>query len=381
MHISITEQGEAQPVRHSFSDGGSGRGSEALGGQAPQSLKVLHSLFSNGIGGTERHLAELASAQAQAGHEVIVMLRSDRNPYDGVDSLREWLHPQVRVITAPRRWPLIPLYFMVRRLQPDIIHTHHRRDSRYLGMVAPAKTPVIGTLHMPFRPCDYRRHQGIICVSPWQLEGIPTHKGRLKTVIPNWISPLPPAPLHTRASLRQQLALPEGQKLLGAVGRLTAEKGVEDLVAAFLAVAPANVTLCIFGEGECRPAIEAQITAANAQNRIRLMGYEPDIRRWYAAMDGFVLPSHAETFGLVLLEAMTAKLPILSTRTQGAWDVLRGNTQVHWAEAQQPRSLTAALATFLPHLGEVWDYPTLANYQPEQAFTQTEALYRELLAL
>ncbi len=341
-------------------------------------MLILHSLFSNGIGGTERHLADLANAQVRAGHQVKVMLRADRNPYAGPDSLREWLVPEVEVVLAPRRWPLIPLWRQLRNMKPDIIHTHHRRDSRYLALAAPRDTPVVATLHMPFRAKDYKRHSGLICVSPWQLADVPNVAGRQRVLIPNWIMPAPAINAEEREALRLQAGVDEKRKLLGAVGRLTAEKGMEDLVDAFIKVNPPGVKLCLFGEGECREAIGRKIAAANAKN-ILLMGYEPDIRRWYAAFDGFVLPSRYETFGLVLLEAMSVGLPILSTRTRGALDVLGGDPQVVWAEANHPEDLAEALKRFVPWLGSRCEYSQLAQHQPEQAYAKVEEFYRLLL--
>ena len=145
---------------------------------------------------------------------------------------------------------------------------------------------------------------------------------------------------------------------------------------AFLQLRPEGVKLCIFGEGECRPAIEQKIAAAGAEEKIKLMGYEPKIRPFYAAFDGFALPSRYETFGLVLLEAMSVNLPILSTRTHGAQDVLGADPQVIWAEET---NMSKALQKLLPLLGKECEYPALAEYQPEQAFARVEAFYQNLI--
>ncbi len=309
----------------------------------------------------------------------MVMLRADRNPYEGRDTLREWLDDEVEVITAPRRWPLIPLYFIVRRLLPEIIHTHHRRDSRYLAMVKPRNVPVVATLHMPFRAKDYQRHDGLICVSPWQLADVPIRKDRKRVVIPNWVMPAPEVTSVMREALREQAGIiPPFSHMIGVVGRLTAEKGTEDLLDAFLQLRPAGVKLCIFGEGECRPAIEEKIAAAKAQEHVQLMGYEPNIRKWYAAFDGFILPSRYETFGLVLLEAMSMKLPILATRTRGALDVLGNDTNVIWAQANDPADMKTALEKFIPLLDRKYEYPELEKYQPEQAFNRVMEFYSKV---
>jgi glycosyltransferase involved in cell wall biosynthesis len=342
-------------------------------------MHILHSLFSNGIGGTERHLAELASAQAAAGHRVTVVLRAERHPSEGVDTLQEWLSPKIKVVYAPRRWPLLHLMWLLHQLQPDVIHTHHRRDSRYMGLAARGKIPIVATLHMSFRAKDYERHHGLICVAPWQLADIPIRENRQRVVIPNWVAPTATISDVERFMLRTHAGVSsQYPQLVGAVGRLTPEKGMEDLVEAFIQVNPPHIKLCIFGEGECRPAIEKKIAAANMQERIVLMGFEPDIRRWYAAFDGMIMPSRYETFGLVLLEAMSVGLPILATRTRGALDVLGENHDVVFAMANEPADLAAAITRFLPRIGKPCDYPELEQYFPERAFERVMELYQKV---
>ena len=347
-------------------------------------MHILHSLFTNAMGGTERHLAELANAQVAAGHRVSIMLRCNRRPYGCDDPFLHWLHPEIEVITLPNywpfsRWPLWPIKRHLARLKPDIIHTHHGRDSRYLARAAVGKIPVVGTLHMPYRDKDCARHDGLICVSNWQMADIPADKQSHSIVVPNWVKNHP-APSDTKKQgLRQTLELGEDVRIFGAVGRLTEEKGVDDLIEAFIAAKLENVVLCVFGEGEMRPQLERLIAEHHMQDSIRLMGYVTDIHPWYHVFDMFVLPSRAETFGLVLLEAMAAGCPILTTKTKGARDVLGDNENVIWADVSSPLSLMQSLRLAAATPREQWEYPELKLHQLPDAVQAVLNFYKRFV--
>jgi glycosyltransferase involved in cell wall biosynthesis len=341
-------------------------------------MHIVHSTFTNALGGTERHIAELANVQVEQGHRVTVMLRVDRNPYDGHDSMLDWFSPPIEVVRVPRRWPLIPLYFKLRQLKPDIIHTHHGRDSRYLSLAAPKDTPVIGTLHMRYRTKDYKRHDGVICVANWQNPHIRADKHELIRVIPNWVQSSVAPDDATLKALRQQWNIPEDAKILGCVARLVDHKGVDVLIEAFHHAKLENTYLIVLGDGEDKPDLQKQI--ARYQNpRVILCGYQENIRPYFYLFDGFVMPSRTETFGLVFLEAMDAGCPILATKTQGAWEILGGNEQVFWCSPEDIDGLKHGLQRFSVELNTRWNYPELERHRLPQAAEQVMECYEKLL--
>lgn len=348
-------------------------------------MRIVHSLFTNAVGGTERHLAQLANEQVRRGHEVSVILRGSRNPYDlEEDPLLNWLSESIKIYTAPKywpfsRWPLWPLRFLLWKLQPDIIHTHHGRDNRYMAKAANGMCPVIATLHMPYKYGDLKHHDGLICVSKWQLRDIPESAKVERVVIPNWVKPTPATDRLAVDMLRAELGLESGDFLIGAVGRLVESKGMDDLIKAFLAANLPNTKLCIIGEGEQRGELEALISKEGT-SRIHLMGYREDIRYCYDAFDLFVLPSRHETFGLVLLEAMVAGCPIITTRTDGAIDILGENKQTIWAEPGKVQSLFSALCSARPVMGERWLYPELEKHNFHKASDAVLEFYEKLLS-
>lgn len=347
-------------------------------------MHIVHSLFTNGVGGTERHFAQLANEQVRRGHKVSAILRGSRTPYDlEEDPLMNWLNDVVEVYHVPQcwpfsRWPLWPLRRMLHYLEPDIVHTHHGRDSRYMSKAARGMCPVVGTLHMPYKHRDYKHHDGLICVSQWQLRDIPENFPVEKTVIPNWVKPAPASAVPVPEILRHEIGMQPGELLIGTVGRLVASKGMVELIRAFLAANIPYARLCIIGEGDDREKLE-KLVAQEGRNKVHLIGYREDIRYCYEAFDLFVLASHWETFGLVLLEAMAAGCPIVSTRTDGAKDILGKNEQVLWAEPGNVESLQEAIQRARPIMGERWEYPELKKHNFHKAMDAVLVFYEKLV--
>jgi len=343
-------------------------------------MHILHSLFTNDIGGTERHVAELANAQLAAGHRVTLMIRGNRHVNQREDVFLNWLDKGIELVKLPSnwlfvRWPLLPIWRELQRLQPDIIHTHHGRDSRYLAFLS-GRVPTVASLHMRYRHKDYKRHNGLICVSNWQLKTLPETFRKKSVLIPNWVCPAPAVLVEERAALRGKLSVKEDTLLFGCVGRLSAEKAPDNLVEAFQSAAIPNSHLVIFGEGELHSSLKKQI--GNAKN-ISLMGYEKEIRHWYGAFDVFVLPSREESFGLVLLEAMDAGCPIVATRTDGALDLLGDNKEVIFAEIASAISLSHALKRAAEKPRHRVEYKEIEMHRIDQASAAILSFYQRLL--
>jgi glycosyltransferase involved in cell wall biosynthesis len=129
---------------------------------------------------------------------------------------------------------------------------------------------------------------------------------------------------------------------IGFIGRLDPIKRVGDLVAA-MSFLEERFTLHIFGDGEDRKNIEQQIAENNLRDRIILHGAIAKPQAAFEKIDLLVLPSAAEGFGLVLIEAMAAGVPIVATDVPGIRDVVRHEQTGLLVPVAQPRAIAEAI--------------------------------------
>lgn len=273
-------------------------------------MRILHSLLTCGLAGTERYATDLCNRQVK-NHCVALLVRQDHHP-----QLLDWLDPAVQVLRVPKQLPLPAILWHCWRWRPQVIHAHHKRDGRYLGRWLPA-IPKVATLHMCYQP-EFARFNGLICIARWQQATIAASFSAPVRWISNWTPQQPPVNPAQVASLRTALQLPEQAIVIGAVGRFTHEKGFDLLIEAFQAAQlPSHCYLVIVGDGPQRSAV-----LKHCPTRVRLPGLTGQIAPYYQLFDLFVLPSREESFGLVLLEAMAAGLPIIATDTLGPREIL-----------------------------------------------------------
>lgn len=292
-------------------------------------MRILHLLFSSRLAGSERYCADLANRQAAAGHDVHVA-GAPGSPLRGALSSTIRFHP---VGVFLRSWQVRRL---ADRLAPDICHGHLSAACKALGRAA-SRHPAVATLHVGYKPHQHGRLDGLICVNRAQTSLLEGFRGMTRT-IPNWLPQDQPAA--DAAGLREELGLADNIFLLGAVGRLHPSKGMDVLISAFRASAPAQSALVIIGEGPQREALE-QLRAGD--KRIHLLGFRADVGVCLQDLDLFVSPSREESFGLAIVEAMSAGLPIIATAAEGPAEYLR-DQPVTLVPVGSVEALAAAIA-------------------------------------
>jgi glycosyltransferase involved in cell wall biosynthesis len=134
----------------------------------------------------------------------------------------------------------------------------------------------------------------------------------------------------------------EGALRIGFIGRLDPIKRISDLVDA-MSFLDNRFTLHIFGEGEDRQNIERQIAELNLQNQITMHGSTAKPQAAMQQIDLLVLPSQAEGFGLVLIEAMACGIPVVATNVAGIRDVVRNGENGLLVDVEKPDQLASAI--------------------------------------
>ncbi len=136
--------------------------------------------------------------------------------------------------------------------------------------------------------------------------------------------------------------LPAEPFQIGFIGRLDPIKRVEDLVASMTCWQPSKAHLHIFGDGPQQPHIKREIEKLGLATQVTLHGAIPRPHEALASLDVLVLPSDAEGFGLVLIEAMAAGVPVVATRVPGIQDVVEDGKTGLLAPPRSPQALRAA---------------------------------------
>lgn len=128
-----------------------------------------------------------------------------------------------------------------------------------------------------------------------------------------------------RAQVRTELALPDDAVLCVFLGRLTQDKGILDLVRAFVisALHRPNLWLLIVGPDEEKMTTQLNLLIPQEiAFRVLFKGFSLNPERWLCASDFLCLPSYREGFGMVILEAAAVGIPAIGTRIYGIIDAI-----------------------------------------------------------
>lgn len=141
----------------------------------------------------------------------------------------------------------------------------------------------------------------------------------------------------------------EGRPRLLAVSRLVRRKGLEDLIASLASPRLSACTLTLVGEGRLRARLQALARSEGVSERIEFAGrlHGESLSDCYRAADCFVLPSHAESCSMSLLEAMASGLPVVAARTGGIPELVEDGVNGRLFEAGDRTGLAQAIAWML----------------------------------
>ncbi|MFD9189075.1 glycosyltransferase [Streptomyces phaeochromogenes] len=302
-------------------------------------MKALHVITGLGVGGAEQQL-RLLVRHLPVDCDVVTLTNpgavAEDLTADGVRVMHLGMHGNRDLSALPR------LVREIRGGRYDVVHTHLYRACVY-GRIAARLAGVravvatehsLGDSQMEGRRltsgvralylASERLGRSTVAVSPTVAErlrrwGVP---GPRIEVVPNGIDVARfRFDADRRESTRRRLGLPRGAYVVGGVGRLTAGKRFEVLVRA-LAELPEDVWLLLVGGGPEENVLRRTAQAAGVADRVLFTGERPnieaaqggsglDLPSLIGAMDTLASPSAEEAFGLAVVEALAAGLPVL----------------------------------------------------------------------
>lgn len=151
-----------------------------------------------------------------------------------------------------------------------------------------------------------------------------------------------------KTAARTRLGLDQSIKVIGALGRLVPLKGHANLIKAFAAISKdyPDTHLAIIGDGREKENLENLIVKLNLQEKVHLLGFQPDAIRLAKAFDIWVMPSFKEGLGLALLEGMCAKLPIIASNVPAMQPLIAGAGGIV-IDPHKIEEISGALITYL----------------------------------
>lgn len=372
-------------------------------------MRVVHVIKMVGIAGAERHLLMLLSGlRARDVDAQIVLLVEPSNPMTEFVRAAEARDIPIRSVvihgdfdvTLVRR-----LRAVFRELSPDIVHTHLLHADVF-GIPAARSVGVPVVVTSRHNDNAFRRAVPIRLTNQalWRMvnAGIAISGALARFCVV--VEGAPQEKIHTiyygleyqadanahrlaRENFRRELDIGQDASLVGVVCRLVEQKGVTYGLQAFARVAPRypDAHLIIAGDGTLRAALEAEARALGCTDRIHFLGWRADVTPVLAALDILLMPSLWEGFGLVMLEAMAQRVPIIGSDVSAIPEVVaRGETGL-LVPPRDVDALEGALDTLLGdealrrHMGLLGEDRLETLFSAARMVEQTLALYNHLL--
>jgi glycosyltransferase involved in cell wall biosynthesis len=190
------------------------------------------------------------------------------------------------------------------------------------------------------------------------------------------------------AAVRDELGVAPGEPLLVCAARLQPEKDVATLIDAVGLAAQrlSNLVCVIAGEGQQRDELQERINRNGLQRSVRLLGFRSDVSSIVNAADLFVLPSLAEPFGLVLIEAMSLSKTVVATAAGGPLEIVDDGRTGILVPPGNAVEMAAAITRILGSLekrqemGRLGQEKFRAEFTVQRMAQQTLAVYRRVLS-
>jgi len=352
-------------------------------------VRVLHVHRIGGIGGSERHLLTLLPALAERGVDVRFLGLDD--PSRAPDPFYEHLTVPHARIAAPRDVdaPLaVRVARAVRSAAADVVHTHLVHGDVYGALHGRV---LVSTKHNddPFRAGAFRHVERVLAHRASRIVTITDALRRFQIERVG----LPPSKLVTIHYGLDELPrawgvnpgddVPPDARVVLAVCRLEHQKGVDVAVRAVAALREREPTLelVVLGEGPERGSLAT--LASELRVPAHLLGRVPDVASWLRRATILVHPVRWEGFGLAVLEAMVAGVPVAASRVSSLPElVVDGETGVLVAP-DDPTALADAIERVLAaadRFGDAGQHRARSEFSVARMADATLALYEEIMS-
>ncbi|WP_428393073.1 glycosyltransferase [Lichenicoccus sp.] len=300
-------------------------------------MRIAHIMAGAEMGGAELFYERLCVAQARSGETILAAMR--RNPRraerlraGGLEALQLRFGGGLDLLTRPR------LRRALSAFAPHVAVAWMSRAARAAPRGDWVLTGRLGGFYdlANYRRCDHLigntrgivewvRAQGWPAARVHLLPNFSNDHGTVARTRPDWLAP--------------------GARLVLALGRLHRNKAFDVLIEA-VALVP-RATLLIAGEGPERAALEVLARKLGVADRVRMPGWSDDSGALLASADLLVCPSRHEPLGNVVIEAFSARLPVVASAAQGPVELITSGVDGILVPLEDPRALAAGIGAVL----------------------------------
>lgn len=296
-------------------------------------MHILNLMLSRGDGGVERMALHHAKGLILAGQRVTTLLHPQAKTW----ALARRMGLQVESMSSSRLNPFLPrtLRRRIAQMDVDLVLAHGNRATYMAARAVSGQKPVVAVAHSTWLRI-YPGVTGVVCLTPASLDRLKT-KTEGVALSPNFLTETPVDPPRR---LRQP-------PTIGAMARLVAKKGMAELIDALALLRRQFFFFArIAGEGPERDVLETLVRSYQLEDHVTLTGWV-ESRKFLRELDIFVLPSREEPFGIVVLEAWAAGLPVIATTCEGPSSYIRHAENGLLIPPQEPVETAAALTRLL----------------------------------
>lgn len=362
-------------------------------------MRILQINSAKNFGGGERHFVDLTKGLTGRGHELFLAVASDSPILEKMPEFPEENILQVKIKNALDVFAAWKIAKFIKNNKIEIIHAHTGKDyfPASLAVRFARNANLVLTRHVLFplkrvQKFALENVSKVIAVSSAVEANLQKTfpKEKIVTIpngidVENWVNV-------DRTRLREEFRFENNisfdASVLGTVGELKHLKGQQDFILAAQIIAKKfpETHFIMVGKDHsfdrsCRRELKRLVKVFDLDKQFTWFDWIEDTKPLLSALDIFISPSHSESFGLAILEAMASGCAVVSTETEGAKELLKNEKSGILTPVKNPVKLAEAIGKLLEDKGKIKELGENAqkhakeNFGLDRMISETEKVY------
>lgn len=330
---------------------------------AREKLEIVQIISNLNRGGAERLVVDLSNELVKQNHSLsILTFKKNKEGF----TIEDDLDKRVDRITLRKKSKLdlrllLDILKHVRAIKPDIVHIHLSMPLNYMlpFILFYSECIFFYTIHNTIKPhlksfkflskFSFFKKVHNICLSTSIKENFESHFPKLKySVVENGINEIQKPDDKTdnyNKFLELKKSLPH-QKIFLFIGRLAHQKNIPVLLDVFQNP-ELQTCLLIIGDGDDQIKRKVELASKDAESKIVYLGPLNNVSYYLSLADGLILTSRYEGLPIVILEALSMGVPVISTPVGGIPDVIKDGKNGFLSKSTEKKDITDAVRRFL----------------------------------